>query len=86
MRALDCFATHINNFRVIPRIVLLWLMHITWKMGEWAMHLPRAVTPEDVAMVGLFTGLFVAAFKFYLDTGGVTPTGEKREEVQDQGH
>ena len=84
MKPLDCFATHLNNFRVIPRIVIIWLLHTTWRVADWALHLQRPVSAEDVALVGLFTGLFVAAFKFYCDTGGFTPTGEHREENQPQ--
>jgi hypothetical protein len=74
MKALDCFAVHLNNYRVIPRLVIIWLLHTTWKVADWAMHLQRPVSPEDVAFAGLFTGLFVVAFKFYVETGGFTPT------------
>lgn len=80
MKALDCAATHLNNFRVIPRIVIIWLLHETWAVANWALHLQRPVSAEDVALVGLFTGLFVAAFKFYVDTGGIQSTGERHED------
>lgn len=83
MKALDCAAIHLNNYRVIPRIVVVWLLHTTWRVADWALHLNRPVTADDVALVGLFTGLFVAAFKFYVDTGGIQST-EHHEDHPDQ--
>ena len=80
MKRFDLLALHLNNLRVVPRIVLLWLMHTTWMLAHWAMHLARPVTAEDVALVGLFTGLFVAAFKFYVDTGSFQRTDDKEEQ------
>jgi hypothetical protein len=77
MKSLDCFALHLNNYRVIPRLVILWLLHITWSAHTWAQHLTRPLTLEDVSYVGLFTGLFVTAFAFYLKTGGFQSTGDK---------
>lgn len=73
LRPLDCFAIHLNNFRVIPRLVICWLLALTWRMANWAMHLDH-VDMNAVAMVGLFTGLFVASFKFYIDTGDIQLT------------
>lgn len=83
MKALDCAATHLNNFRVIPRIVILWLLHTTYQLVEWTMHLQRPISGEDVALVGLFTGLFVASYKFYSDAAGdVKPTDrDHREDI-----
>jgi hypothetical protein len=80
MRRLDCVAIHMNNFRVIPRIVIIWLLHTTWRMADWALHLNRPVTADDVALVGLFTGLFVATYKFYVDTGSIQSTGDRHED------
>ncbi len=74
MNRMDRVASHINNYRLIPRLVVVWLLHTTWHVANWALHLTRPVTPEDVALVGLFTGLFVAAFKFYADTGSIQNT------------
>jgi hypothetical protein len=77
MKALDCAAIHMNNYRVIPRLVILWLLHTTWKVADWAMALQRPVTPEDVAFAGLFTGLFVVAFRFYVQTGNIQLTHDE---------
>lgn len=79
MKRIDRLALHLNNFRVIPRIVILWLLHTTWQLAHWAMHLTRPIDLQDVGLVGLFTGLFVAAFKFYADTGAFQRTdGEEQ--------
>lgn len=82
MKPLDAFAIHLNNFRVIPRMVMLWLLYTTWQLVGWAMHLTRPISADDVALVGLFTGLFVAAFKFYVDTGSFNPTTEEKQNGQ----
>jgi hypothetical protein len=84
VKALDCAAIHLNNYRVIPRIVLVWLLHTTWRVADWALHLTRPLTADDVALVGLFTGLFVATFKFYIDTGSIQSTGDRHEDHTDQ--
>lgn len=74
MTALDRFALHLNNFRIIPRLVVLWLLHTTWSAHVWFQRLQRVPTDADVAYVALFTGLFVVAFKFYVETGSFQRT------------
>ena len=77
MKPIDCFATHMNNFRVIPRIVILWLLHTTWHLADWVTKLNRNLDVNDVALVGLFTGLFVLCFRFGFDNASdVKPTGD----------
>lgn len=57
----------INRYRIVPRLIVLSTLWLTWKLTYWFMQLPDP-TGEQTAFVTGFTAGAVAFFKFYMHT------------------
>lgn len=57
----------INQYRIVPRLMALFMMYMTWLISHWFMGLE---TPgaEQAGFVSAWAASSVAFFKFYLDT------------------
>jgi hypothetical protein len=56
---------NLNAWRIIPRLLMLAMMIMTYRVVEWFMALP-APMPEQAAMVSVMTGALTGAFGLFL--------------------
>lgn len=56
---------HLSAWRIIPRLLMLAMMVMTYRVVEWFMALP-APMPEQAAMVSVMTGALTGAFGLFL--------------------
>jgi hypothetical protein len=75
--ALVCLSVHINNFRIIPRLILLGYWHLIWHLVSWYEALGATATTQQTSFVSVILGTFPLVLNFYLTSGGdvkVPPT------------
>jgi len=63
-------AIHINNLRVIPRLLLLAQWHLTWHMVNWYEHLPNP-SMNQTTFTSIIVGMLPVLVGFYLKSGGI---------------
>jgi hypothetical protein len=56
---------NLNAWRIIPRLLMLAMVVMTYRVVEWFMALP-APMPEQAAMVSVMTGALTGAFGLFL--------------------
>ena len=56
---------NLNAWRVIPRLLMLAMMVMTYRVVEWFMSLPDP-NPEQAALVSVMTGALTGAFGLFL--------------------
>ena len=55
-------------WRVIPRLLMLAMLVMTYRVVEWFMALPDP-NPEQAALVSVMTGALTGAFGLFLGSG-----------------
>ena len=58
----------LNAWRVIPRLLMLAMLVMTYRVVEWFMALPDP-NPEQAALVSVMTGALTGAFGLFLGSG-----------------
>jgi hypothetical protein len=56
---------NLNAWRVIPRLLMLAMLVMTYRVVEWFMSLPDP-NPEQAALVSVMTGALTGAFGLFL--------------------
>ena len=55
----------LNAWRLIPRLLMLAMLIMTYRVVEWFMSLPDP-NPEQAALVSVMTGALTGAFGLFL--------------------
>ena len=55
----------LNAWRLIPRLLMLAMLVMTYRVVEWFMSLPDP-NPEQAALVSVMTGALTGAFGLFL--------------------
>lgn len=58
----------IENLRIIPRLLMMTMLVMTYRVVEWFMALPDP-NPEQAALVSVMTGALTGAFGLFLGSG-----------------
>jgi hypothetical protein len=58
----------LNAWRVIPRLLMLAMLVMTYRVVEWFMALPEP-TLEQAGLVSVMTGALTGAFGLFLGSG-----------------
>ena len=58
----------LNSWRVIPRLLMLMMVFMTYRVVEWFMTLP-APTLGQAGLVSVMTGALTGAFGLFLGSG-----------------
>ena len=58
----------LDRWRVLPRMVMLVMIVMTYRVVEWFMALPDP-NPEQAALVSVMTGALTGAFGLFLGSG-----------------
>ena len=58
----------IENLRIIPRVLMVTMLVMTYRVVEWFMALPDP-NPEQAALVSVMTGALTGAFGLFLGSG-----------------
>lgn len=58
----------LNAWRIIPRLLMLAMLVMTYRVVEWFMGLPTP-TLEQAGLVSVMTGALTGAFGLFLGTG-----------------
>ena len=58
----------IENLRIIPRLLLVTMLVMTYRVVEWFMTIPDP-NPEQAALVSVMTGALTGAFGLFLGSG-----------------
>jgi len=58
----------IENLRIIPRVLMVTMLVMTYRVIEWFMDLPDP-NPEQAALVSVMTGALTGAFGLFLGSG-----------------
>lgn len=58
----------IENLRIIPRVLMMTMLVMTYRVVEWFMDLPDP-NPEQAALVSVMTGALTGAFGLFLGSG-----------------
>ena len=58
----------LNAWRIIPRLLMLTMLIMTYRVVEWFMDLPDP-NPEQAALVSVMTGALTGAFGLFLGSG-----------------
>jgi len=66
--ALEKWASTIDRFRIIPRLLILLFMFLTYKVVFWFMSL-EAPTLEQAGLVSVCTGALTGAMAVFLGSG-----------------
>ena len=56
---------NLNAWHVIPRLLMLAMLVMTYRVVEWFMSLPDP-NPEQAALVSVMTGALTGAFGLFL--------------------
>jgi len=59
----------IENLRIIPRVLMVTMLVMTYRVVEWFMDLPDP-NPEQAALVSVMTGALTGAFGLFLGSVG----------------
>jgi hypothetical protein len=66
--ALEKWASTIDRFRIIPRLLILLFMFLTYKVVFWFMSL-ETPTLEQAGLVSVCTGALTGAMAVFLGSG-----------------
>lgn len=55
----------LNRWRIVPRLLMLAMLVMTYRVVEWFMTLPDP-NPEQAALVSVMTGALTGAFGLFL--------------------
>lgn len=58
-------AEELNSWRIVPRLLMLAMLVMTYRVVEWFMGLPDP-NPEQAALVSVMTGALTGAFGLFL--------------------
>tara|TARA_A100001391_G_scaffold131007_1_gene90271 strand:- start:1183 stop:1386 length:204 start_codon:yes stop_codon:yes gene_type:complete len=58
----------LDQWRLLPRLVMLVMIIMTYRVVEWFMDLPDP-NPEQAALVSVMTGALTGAFGLFLGSG-----------------
>ncbi len=58
----------LDRWRLIPRLLILMMMAMTWNTLEWFMALPDPDT-QQASLVSVMTGALTGAFGLFLGSG-----------------
>jgi hypothetical protein len=58
----------IENLRIIPRLLMVTMLVMTYRVVEWFMTIPDP-NPEQAALVSVMTGALTGAFGLFLGSG-----------------
>ena len=58
----------LDQWRLLPRLVMLVMIVMTYRVVEWFMDLPDP-NPEQAALVSVMTGALTGAFGLFLGSG-----------------
>ncbi len=58
-------AEQLNSWRIIPRLLMIAMLTMTYRVVEWFMTLPDP-NPEQAALVSVMTGALTGAFGLFL--------------------
>lgn len=58
----------LDRWRLLPRLVMLVMIVMTYRVVEWFMDLPNP-NPEQAALVSVMTGALTGAFGLFLGSG-----------------
>jgi|TARA_Y100000114_G_C11738872_1_gene317817 hypothetical protein len=58
----------LDQWRFLPRLVMLVMIIMTYRVVEWFMDLPDP-NPEQAALVSVMTGALTGAFGLFLGSG-----------------
>jgi|TARA_A100000171_G_scaffold43149_1_gene44992 hypothetical protein len=58
----------LDRWRLLPRLVMLVMIVMTYRVVEWFMDLPDP-NPEQAALVSVMTGALTGAFGLFLGSG-----------------
>ena len=58
----------IENLRIIPRVLMVTMLVMTYRVVEWFMALPDP-NQEQAALVSVMTGALTGAFGLFLGSG-----------------
>ena len=58
----------LDRWRVLPRLVMLVMIVMTYRVVEWIMDLSDP-NPEQAALVSVMTGALTGAFGLFLGSG-----------------
>lgn len=58
-------AEQLNSWRIIPRLLMIAMLVMTYRVVEWFMTLPDP-NPEQAALVSVMTGALTGAFGLFL--------------------
>ena len=57
-----------DKWRILPRLLILMMMAMTWNTLEWFMALPDPDT-QQASLVSVMTGALTGAFGLFLGSG-----------------
>jgi hypothetical protein len=57
-----------DRWRIIPRLLILMMMAMTWNTLDWFMALPDPDT-QQASLVSVMTGALTGAFGLFLGSG-----------------
>lgn len=57
--------SQLNDWRIAPRILILAMTFMTYRVVEWFMALPDP-SPEQAALVSVMTGALTGAFGLFV--------------------
>ena len=57
--------TQLNEWRIAPRILILAMTFMTYRVVEWFMTLPDP-SPEQAALVSVMTGALTGSFGLFV--------------------
>jgi len=58
----------LDRWRILPRLLILAMIIMTYRVVEWFMGLPDP-SPEQAALVSVMTGALTGAFGLFLGSG-----------------
>ena len=58
----------LNEWRIIPRVLMLAMLVMTYRVVEWFMSIPTP-TLEQAGLVSVMTGALTGAFGLFLGSG-----------------
>jgi hypothetical protein len=58
----------LNEWRIIPRVLMLAMLIMTYRVVEWFMSIPTP-TLEQAGLVSVMTGALTGAFGLFLGSG-----------------
>lgn len=58
-------AEELNSWRIVPRLLMMAMLVMTYRVVEWFMELPDP-NPEQAALVSVMTGALTGAFGLFL--------------------